>query len=135
MFATELIAPHSSIIYQKYIFPFLADQKVPYVVLRASEQWHQPILKKLDRIFALLQHFGSESEYGVFPVLDFNIESLTSSGFEMQVQCLAIIHSTSKRSSPSRTRPTRVSISIENSMYDLIYTTKLYAHDHSSRYI
>lgn len=88
VFSTDLIAPHSSIIYQKYVFPFLADQQIPYVILRASEHWHQPILSMLDHIFALLQQFGSESEYGKFPFLNFNIESLTSSGFEMQVQCL-----------------------------------------------
>ncbi|WP_044478599.1 AraC family transcriptional regulator [Paenibacillus antibioticophila] len=88
VFSAELIAPHSSVLYKKYVMPILGDKNLPYVVLRAQETWHNEILRKLENIFALLQRYGAESSYGSFPVLDFNIDAFSDVGFEMQVQCL-----------------------------------------------
>lgn len=88
VFSAELIAPHTSILYKKYIMPILGDKNLPYVVLHAQEAWHNEILKKLEKIFALLQQYGAESSYGSFPFLDFSVDSISEVGFEMQVQCL-----------------------------------------------
>jgi AraC family transcriptional regulator, melibiose operon regulatory protein len=88
VFSGELIASHTSVIYKKYVLPFLGDKHVPYVVLHAHEAWHNEILKKLESIFALLQQHGAESWYGSFPVLDFQTDSFLEIGFEMQVQGL-----------------------------------------------
>ncbi|MBA9087911.1 hypothetical protein FHR92_004404 [Fontibacillus solani] len=88
VFSAELIAPHTSILYKKCIMPILGDKNLPYVVLHAQEKWHKEILIKLDYIFALLQRYGAESIYGSFPILDFDIDSISDVGFEMQVQCL-----------------------------------------------
>lgn len=88
VFSAELIAPHTSILYKKYIMPILSDKNLPYVVLHAKEKWHKEILIKLDYIFALLQRYGAESIYGSFPILDFDIDSISDVGFELQVQCL-----------------------------------------------
>ncbi|NRG31500.1 AraC family transcriptional regulator [Niallia circulans] len=88
VFSAELIAPYNSVLYKKYVMPILADKNLPYVILHAQESWHSEILIKLENIFALLQRFGSESSYGSFPFLDFNMDSISEVGFEMQVQFL-----------------------------------------------
>ncbi|MNB90988.1 Melibiose operon regulatory protein [compost metagenome] len=87
VFSAELIAPHTSILYQKYIRPILINRSMPYFILHSEIPWQREILDELSYVFALLQEFGLQSPYGSFSALDFNIENLSATCFEMQVQC------------------------------------------------
>jgi len=85
VFSNELIAPHISIIYKKYVASILASDRFPYFILHPNIIWQQEILDKLSQIFSLLQTYGSESPYGSFPIVKNDIPSSTSSCYEIQV--------------------------------------------------
>jgi len=86
VFSAEMIAPHSSIIYEKYITPLLDAPDLPYIVFKPEIAWQKGVLKRLDLVFALLQEFGPKSVYEAFPYLDFGSRKLNGQGYEMQVQ-------------------------------------------------
>ncbi|MEK5406698.1 AraC family transcriptional regulator [Paenibacillus sp. FSL W8-0439] len=88
IFSAELIAPHSSIMFQKYMKPILTDQNLPYIIFTSDIPWNNGILKKLFSIFDLLQQYGAESSFGPFPKLNFETCNPHESCFELQVQCL-----------------------------------------------
>lgn len=86
VFSAEIIAPHSSVIYEKYVTPLLDAPDLPYVVLSPEVFWQKEILERLDTVFALLQEYGPKSAYEAFPYLDFGSRELNGQGYEMQVQ-------------------------------------------------
>ncbi|ANY69340.1 hypothetical protein BBD42_24780 [Paenibacillus sp. BIHB 4019] len=88
VFSAEMIAPHSSIIFQKYVLPILINSDLPYFVLYAGIPWHKEILNKLSSIFSLLHQYGLKSPFGDFPYLPLNTEHREEACFEMQVQCV-----------------------------------------------
>ncbi|WMT43288.1 AraC family transcriptional regulator [Paenibacillus sp. D2_2] len=87
VFSTEMIAPHTSIIYQKYVRPILTNSELPYFVLYTDIPWHNEISSNLSTIFALLHQYGLKSPFGAFPDIHLNSELLKEACFEMQVQC------------------------------------------------
>lgn len=82
-----MIAPHTSIIYQKYVRPILTNSELPYFVLHTDIPWHNEILSNLSAIFALLYQYGLKSPFGSFPDIHLNSELLKEACFEMKVQC------------------------------------------------
>ncbi len=67
VFSAEIIAPHTSSIYQKYVRPLLTNSNLPYFVLHSDIPWHKEILNKLFDVFSLLHKYGLQSPYGSFP--------------------------------------------------------------------
>ncbi|MCG7381366.1 AraC family transcriptional regulator [Paenibacillus sp. ACRRY] len=86
VFSAEMIAPHSSIIYQKYVWPILANSNLPYFVLYNNIPWHKEILNQLSSIFSLLHQYGLKSPFGDYPDIDLRVENVEEDCFEMQVQ-------------------------------------------------
>lgn len=86
VFSAEMIAPHASMIHEKYITPLLDAPDLPYIVLSPKSAWQKEILERLDTVFALLQDFGPKGVYEEFPYLSFGLRELNSQGYEMQVQ-------------------------------------------------
>jgi AraC-like DNA-binding protein len=86
VFSADLIAPHSSCIYEKYIRPVLMNPGVPYFILHPHIPWHKEILNKLSLIFAILKEYGAKSIYGPFPSLPYDTSILSPTCYEMQVQ-------------------------------------------------
>ncbi|MFC3803693.1 helix-turn-helix domain-containing protein [Cohnella sp. GCM10012308] len=86
VFSTELIAPYTSVLYQKYIGPIIVNRGLPHIILRADIPWQKTILDQLSRIFALLHEYGQKSPYGPFPALSYDAWNVGGTCFEMQVQ-------------------------------------------------
>lgn len=55
VFSGSLVAPESSVIYQKYIYPISDSQSLPFVVFRRQEAWCDRIRLLVDDIFKNLK--------------------------------------------------------------------------------
>lgn len=86
VFLDEFIAPASSSIYQHYVRPITMNRQLPYIILSPRHFWQKEILIHLDRVFSLLQKYGSDGFFGKPPVLKFEHDDLTSNCFELAVQ-------------------------------------------------
>ncbi|MDO4276184.1 MAG: AraC family transcriptional regulator [Eubacteriales bacterium] len=89
VFSHELLAASYSKIYHTYIQPITTDDQLPYFVLHQDCSWHEDILFLLDKVFSLLQKYGSFSSfYGEFPMLPFKNSDIVCPCFEMETQCI-----------------------------------------------
>lgn len=89
VFSHTLITAPDTRSYSVYVQPIMMDNELPYLILHQNCPWHKEILDLLDRVFSLLQKYSPCSDfYGEFPMLPFENESIESSCFEMEIQCL-----------------------------------------------
>ena len=85
VFSEGLIAPLESAIYSRYIAPVILNDKIPYIHLRPEISWQGDILRRLDRVCALLQRYGEASPYGRPAAVEYRLDG-ESPAFEMEVQ-------------------------------------------------
>lgn len=84
VFSGELVAPMTSVIYQKYLSVILYNPSLPYFILRPSVEWQAQIIKKLYGVYGLLAKYGEKGFYEKIP-LDFGEKEPESPCFEMDV--------------------------------------------------
>lgn len=87
VFQPEFIAPVNSVINTRYVMPLTLNSQLPYVVLDRKTDWKRSILKRLDKVFSMLQKYGEIGSYGETPQLEFANPPGERECFEMRVQC------------------------------------------------
>lgn len=85
LFSGTLIAPMSSDIYTKYLFPVLYHSELPYIVFSPDTDWHRQLLKVLFHIYALLSKYGAEGYYLKNPDDFLPKDQVSSDCFELEV--------------------------------------------------
>lgn len=85
LFSGTLIAPVSSDIYNKYLFPILYHSELPYIVFTPDIEWHQQILKTLFSIYTLMSKYGAEGYYLKNPDDFLPKDKVASECFELEV--------------------------------------------------
>lgn len=85
LFAGTLIAPLTSDIYNKYLFPFLYQSDLPYIIFSPDIGWHQQIIKALFHIYTLLSKYGAEGYYLKNPDDFLPKDKVFSDCFELEV--------------------------------------------------
>lgn len=85
LFSGNLIAPMTSDIYNKYLFPILYHSEFPYIIFAQDIEWHRQLLQVLFHIYTLLSKYGAEGYYLKNPD-DFLPKDMVSSDcFELEV--------------------------------------------------
>ncbi len=85
VFQPELIAPVNSVINLRYVMPLTLNSRLPYVVLDGGTDWSRFVLKRLDRVFSMLQAYGEIGRYGETPMLELASEPGDRECFEIRV--------------------------------------------------
>lgn len=85
LFSSALIAPVTSDIYNKYLFPILYRCDLPYIVFTPDIEWHQQILKTLFHIYTLLSKYGTKGYYLKNPDDFLSKDKVFSNCFELDV--------------------------------------------------
>lgn len=65
MFSDEFIAPAGSEVSLKYVKPFVMNSEIPYLQFSEEIEWQRSLLRRTDRLFALLQSYANEPVPGV----------------------------------------------------------------------
>ncbi len=86
VFSPELLGGKIESINSKYIVPLTMNKNLPCMVFRGEEEWQKNILILLDRLFSVLQKYGSCNEISRWPILPFSANQISSVSYEMTVQ-------------------------------------------------
>lgn len=88
VFSPILLGGKVEAINSKYIVPLTMNQNLPCVVFHGKEEWQKNLLILLDRLFSVLQRYGSCNEISRWPMLPFSASQITTDSYEMTVQDL-----------------------------------------------
>lgn len=86
VFSSDLLGGRIESINSKYIAPIIMNRKLPCIIFRGKEEWERDILSLLDRLFSVLQKYGSFNEISRWSMLPFSAGQISTASYEMAVQ-------------------------------------------------